>query len=192
MSDPSDAVHEPDPTVGGDVYAESPHYDERMAVQRQGLRFYGQPSDHEALDWAWVDNQLRTSGTYWVVARSTVRPHPRPIWGIWHDSCLYVSIGSPALLAQLATDPVVTVHLESGNDVVIVEGRACGPCDDAKVIAAYDAKYDWSYDLAEYGPLTSITPTAILAWQASGWAGRGGFERSGRWNFPATLNAGCL
>ena len=96
---------------------------------------------------------------------------------------MYLSIGTPLTARLLAEDPVVTVHLESGTDVVIVEGAAAGSVDDPAVLADYDRKYDWSYDLAEYGALTCVAPETILAWRAAGFAGRDGFQQVGRWTF---------
>jgi hypothetical protein len=154
-----------------------------VAGEWQRPLFYGQPSDHDPLEWSWVEGQLLGAGIYWVVANSDGHPHPRPVWGVWRASRLYLSIGTPTLRRALAVDPRVTVHLESGTDVVIFEGRAEGSCDDDGVIAAYDQKYDWSYDIAEYGPLAAISPSTVLAWQAAGWAGRQSFQRSGRWEF---------
>jgi hypothetical protein len=135
-------------------------YDHPVPGQRP--RFYGQPSDHDPLEWSWVDGQLLAAGIYWVVAGSDEHLHPR---------------------RALAVDARVTVHLESGTDVVIMEGRSESPCDDDRVIAAYDQKYDWSYDIAEYGPLTAIAPLTVLAWQVAGWRGGESFQRSGRWEF---------
>jgi hypothetical protein len=83
----------------------------------------------------------------------------------------------------LAVDPAVTVHLDSGTEVVIVNGRMSGSSDDAKILAEYDEKYDWSYDLTQYWPLTGISPEAVLAWRTAGWAGRDSFQQSGRWVF---------
>jgi hypothetical protein len=102
---------------------------------------------------------------------------------VWRASQLYLSVGSPGIRRAIARDPEVTVHLGSATDVVILEGRAVGPCEDEQVIATYDLKYDWSYQFDEYGPLTTIAPSVVLAWQVAGWAGRDGFRRSGRWEF---------
>jgi hypothetical protein len=154
-----------------------------MASPR-AIRFYGQVSEHAALEWEWVDGQLRRAGTYWVTARTTGHPHPRPVWGVWRSSQLFVSIGTPVTRQALAVDPAVTVHLDSGTEVVIVEGRASGPSEDAEILAEYDEKYDWSYDPAQNGPLTRITPETVLAWRTAGWAGRESFQQSGRWAFP--------
>jgi hypothetical protein len=148
------------------------------------LRLYGAPAEQPALAWSWVATQLREAGTYWVVAASAGHPHPRPVWGVWHDDGLALSIGGPVLAAALETNPECTVHLDSGTDVVVVEGiarRGAGP--DPEAIAAYDRKYDWQYDVAEYGPFTYLVPTVVLAWRAAGWAGREGFQQVGRWRF---------
>jgi hypothetical protein len=149
------------------------------------LSFFGRSADCGPLDWAWVRSQLDAAGTYWVVGRSTGPPHPRPVWGVWHDDALHLSVGGPVLQAQLVADPRVTVHLESGTDVVIVEGIAA-PSDPARSVAAierYDDKYDWSYVVDDYGPLTEVRPVTVLAWRSAGWAGRDGFQQAGRWRF---------
>jgi hypothetical protein len=148
------------------------------------LHLYGARSDRPALDWESVERRLVEAGTYWVTARSAGHPHPRPVWGIWSRRALLLSIGSPGLVASVGRDPRITVHLDSGTDVVIVEGTAqLLQESDAASIAAYDAKYEWTYDLDEYGPLTRVDPTVVMAWRSGGWAGRDGFEAVGRWTF---------
>ena len=158
-------------------------YDSSMPGARQRALFYGHPADHEPLPWSWVEGELVRSGTYWVVARSSRYPHPRPVWGIWLEDRLYLSIGTPALRQTLADDPVITTHLESGTDVVIVQGEIVGTTIDLDAIAAYNKKYEWSYDIEEYGPLSVVAPSKVLAWQVAGWAGRESFQRSGTWKF---------
>jgi hypothetical protein len=153
------------------------------------LRLYTQPSDHDRLDWGWVDDQLRAAGTYWVVLATSPEqprrpPHPRPVWGVWEDQRLALSIGSPVVRRLVENDAPATIHLDSGTDVVIVEGVVAGPTDHTDTVAAYEAKYDWSYDVAEYGPLTVVVPTTVLAWRTAGWAGRDSFQQTGRWTFP--------
>ena len=76
------------------------------------------------------------------------------------------------------------MHLDSGTDVVVVEGIAQRIIEpDAALVAAYDRKYDWQYSYDEYGPFTRITPTIVHAWRSAGWAGRDGFQSVGRWRF---------
>lgn len=148
------------------------------------LRLYGEVADAAPLDWAWVEDQLDAAGTYWIVPRGEGHPHPRPVWGVWADGALHLSIGSVVVGRLLADDPTATVHLDSGTDVVILEVRAdgvSGTAPDDPVIGAYDAKYDWHYTIDEYGPLTRLRPATVLAWRSAGWAGRDGFRQVGRW-----------
>lgn len=155
-----------------------------MPQRGRALRLYGTPSNADELPWADVDEALRAAGTFWVVARAGGHPHPRPVWGLWHDERLHLSIGSPVLARQLRADPTVTVHLDSGTDVVVLEGRVVGHHADAAVVAAYVEKYDRPYDVAEFGPLTLVAPERVLAWRAAGRDGRDGFASAGRWEFP--------
>ncbi len=155
-----------------------------MTASYEPLRMFGGLSDSAALAWSWVEAQLRESETYWVdVDGSGPRPHARPVWGVWQDELLHLSIGTPALRRAAQPGAAATVHLDSGIDVVIVEGDVVGPTGTAEVIDAYDTKYDWQYDLDQYGPLTTIAPANVLAWRAAGPAGRDGFQHTGRWTW---------
>ena len=145
---------------------------------------YGERSDVAPLDWAWVDAELGAAGTYWCTAGGGRHPHPRPVWGVWADRWLHLSIGSPVVARLLERNPNVTVHLDSSTDVVIVEGTVVGFVDDVTVLRAYNDKYDWNYTIEEYGPLTRVAPSTALAWRSAGWAGRDGFQHTGRWRFP--------
>ncbi len=149
------------------------------------LRLYREVSERPGVEWPWVDDQLRAAGTYWVAAPAPggARPHPRPVWGVWLDDHLHLSVGSPTLAGQLAPGTGVAVHLDSGTDVVIVEGDVVGPSGGPDAVAAYDTKYDWSYDVAAYGAFTLIRPATVLAWRAGGWAGRDSFQTTSRWDF---------
>lgn len=155
-----------------------------MEPVAQQLIMYGQPSDAEPLDWAWVHEQLAAAGTYWVVTPGTGHPHPRPVWGVWSGRRLHLSIGSPTLVRALEPGGLVTVHLGSATDVVVLEGVASGTTADADLLGVYNEKYDWSYSVDEYGPLTSIVASTVIAWCSAGWAGRDGFQATGRWHIP--------
>ena len=162
-----------------------------MDLAAAPLWFYGEATEVEPLEWQWVEEQLRAAGTYWIVATAEVGfPHPRPVWGVWSpvdDGGLWLSIGSPRIAAQIASGPLVTAHLESGVDVVIVEGLAAVVEDQGQLAGftgAYDSKYDWAYSVAEYGPPTRIEPTTVIGWRSGGWAGRDGFRRASKWRRP--------
>lgn len=146
---------------------------------------YGARAEVGGLEWSWVEDQLLNAGAYWVVAPGSDHPHPRPVWGIWHQEELFLSIGSPKLKAESEANRPVTVHLGSINDVVIVEGRAAGSVADSHVLDAYNDKYDWDYVVSAYGSFTRVAPSKVIAWRSAGWAGRDGFQATGRWTFPA-------
>ncbi len=144
---------------------------------------YGSPAGGDRLDWTWVEDQLVKAGAYWIVAPGVGNPHPRPVWGIWHDEGLFLSIGSPEIKRRTQDGNPVAVHLGSVTDVVIVDGDAAGAFSDGVLLDAYNAKYDWDYSVDEYGPLTRIEPRKVIAWRSAGWAGREGFQETGRWTF---------
>jgi len=159
-----------------------------VAPQERTLRLYGTPSDQDPLAWSWVEEQLEAAGTYWLVARSTGHPHPRPVWGIWHGRRLHLSVGSPTLRRCVDRDPMVTVHLDSGTDVVLVEGTTGHTTErgtPSSVIDAYNAKYDWDYRVEQYGELVVVQPLRVLAWRTAGWAGRDSFQSTGCWHFDS-------
>jgi hypothetical protein len=155
----------------------------QMGPRPERLVMYGEPSDVALLDWDWVDAELSAAGTYWVTPSGDGRPHPRPVWGVWSDELLHLSIGSPVLARLLEQDADLVVHLDSSVDVVIVEGTVAGTTGDASVLEAYNEKYDWTYTVEEYGRLTSVAPASVLAWRSAGWAGRDGFQHTGRFRF---------
>jgi hypothetical protein len=155
------------------------------APRAKPLRLYGSVSELAPLPWDWVDAQLRDAGTYWVVGRGVDVPAARPVWGVWHDLALHLSIGSPTVRAALDADPRVTVHLPSGTDVVLVEGAVTGTGAPDELVRAYDDKYDWRYDVGEYGPFTAVEPSIVMAWRAAGRDGRDSFQTGGRWVFDA-------
>ncbi len=88
---------------------------------------YGIPrSTKGLLDWAHLDDRLRAATVYWIATSGPGGvPRVRPVDGLWHDGVLYVG-GSPATrwARDLATNPRISVHLDDGSDVVILEGEA--------------------------------------------------------------------
>ncbi len=88
---------------------------------------YGAPdTDEGLLPWEWAEQKLTEAPNYWfATVRPNGRPHASPIWGIWMDGALYFD-GSPETrrMKNIAANPNVAVHLESGDEVVIIEGAA--------------------------------------------------------------------
>src|SRR3954471_8763711 len=88
---------------------------------------YGVPRDGsgaELLPWRTSVDRLERARSYWIcTTRADGRPHAAPVWGLWLDDALWFSTGRASLKARnLARDPRLVVHLESGDEVVILEG----------------------------------------------------------------------
>jgi hypothetical protein len=157
-----------------------------MAPEVEPLTMYGTDAALPQLDWSWARERLVDAPIYWVSAAGATLPHPRPVWGVWRDDdVLALSIGTPANRRRLESGSEAVVHLESGLDVVIVEGRGAGVNGDTDgdAVSTYNAKYEWDYDVEQYGPLTLVAPDAVLAWRSAGYAGRDGFVAASRFRF---------
>lgn len=88
---------------------------------------YGPQDDLDGvLPWSWAEDRLRRSRNYWVVTTAPDgAPHVAPVWGAWVDGALWFGTDpSSAKGRHLARDGRVVVHLESGDEAVIVHGRA--------------------------------------------------------------------
>ena len=100
---------------------------EPKAVTRPDMApSYGLSSEPEGmLPWGWAVEQLVASRNYWVcTTRPDGRPHAAPVWGLWADDALYFGTDPASRKGRnLAENPELVVHLESGDDVVILEGR---------------------------------------------------------------------
>ena len=88
--------------------------------------------------------RLRAALTYWLATtRPDGRPHSMPVWGVWVDDALWFGTGGQKA-RNLAHQPYAVAHVESGEDVAIVEGpveRLPFAEAPAAVVAAYGAKY---------------------------------------------------
>ena len=152
---------------------------------------YGVPSDDEGLlTWSWVVERLEQARTYWFsTTRPDGRPHAMPAWAVWLDGVLYFE-GSPATrrARNLAGNPATVVHLESGSEVVILEGEAREAGRPVRALAerlaaAFTAKYVETDDYRpgpdqwDAGGLWVLRPRVAFAWSA--------FPRDvTRWRFP--------
>jgi hypothetical protein len=131
-------------------------------------RMFGGYAGSASLPWGWATERLSRARTYWIVTtRPTGQPHSRPVWGVWLDTTFYFSTGS--LAAQnLATQPAITVHLDSGNEVVIIEGVAQQVSDVSlleQVVSLYNQKYHWDLDPKQLpGPFYAVRPQVAFGW----------------------------
>jgi len=141
---------------------------------------YGVPASGEGLlAWSDVESRLRRAKHYWLsTVRPDLRPHSVPRWGVWVDGRFYYD-GAPTTrhVRNLEQNPAVTLTLESGREVVIVEGESRPTRADpdglgtrlAEAFTKYAPEYapgpdSWAGELG--GGLRVITPSRALAWFA--------------------------
>jgi len=131
-------------------------------------RMFGGRLEPVRLPWKWATERLSRARNYWIATtRPEGQPHSRPVWGVWLDDAFYFSTGS--LAAQnLAANPAITVHLESGSEVVIIEGAAELVGDAGlveRVVSLYNQKYNWVMDPNNLpGPFYAVRPRVAFGW----------------------------
>ena len=126
--------------------------------------------------WEHVQRRMAESLSYWIATtRRDGRPHVTPIWGVWLDDTFYFD-GSPETTRgrNIAANPNIAVHLESADDVVIMEGQAyqiAAPSLDLRerLAQTYTAKYAaQNYapgpETWEHGGLYIFHTRKVLAW----------------------------
>lgn len=127
------------------------------------------------LDWAWARTRLERAECYWLVSSASTEsvPAPRPVWGVWVDDRLLLSVGSPSHWHNMARNPAVAVHLGDPVEVVIVEGRArkgTGTTLLARFVDMYNDKYDWDFEptmpIVVDGVIEVVAST-VIAWVAA-------------------------
>ena len=142
----------------------------------------------QPVPWAEIEDKLRAAPNYWV---STItpdgRPHDRPVDGVWVDGALVFG-GSPDTrwVRNVQQNRAISVHLPSGDDVVILEGDVELVVDAAHPLsepsrAASKAKYPQYYpgdDLQEHQPFWMFRPSVAYAWTLEGFP-----KGATRWTF---------
>ena len=80
----------------------------------------------EPVQWTWVVERMADARSYWVATtRADGGPHVSPVWGVWRDGAFHFFTDPASLKARnIRRDPRAVVHLESGDEVVIMEGDA--------------------------------------------------------------------
>lgn len=119
------------------------------------------------LRWSWAAERLDRAHNYWVTtARADGHPYSRPVWGLWFDGA--VVFESWSLDENLKRAQNVEVHLESGDEVVIIKGTAERLDDPAKArrfVTRYNEKYSWNWDPKNPPELIwAIRPQIAFGW----------------------------
>lgn len=146
----------------------------------------------EMLTWSFVESRMHSAQNYWIVsAAPNGRPHAVPVWGAWLDDVFYF-VGAGRKIRNLRANPQAVVHLESADEVVIIEGsfeeikrrdEAFLQRLDDDFVRKYET-YRPSENLDNAGSSTNVPvglfaifPKTVLAWS--------GFARNAtRWRIP--------
>lgn len=124
------------------------------------------------MKWADVEKRLAASRNYWICStRSDGRPHAMPVWGFYMDGAIFFGTGRTTLKARnLARKPTAVIHLESGDDAIIVETNVEEqPLDDPAFRRRVDAlsrkKYKMPLMVLPESVLYRARPKVVLAWR---------------------------
>src|SRR2546427_10515105 len=142
-------------------------------------KLYGARKRKEYLPWGHAEERLGRSRNYWIcTSRPDGRPHSIPLWGMWVEGALYFGTARATRKSRnLLQNPPVSVHLESGDDVIILEGRASEGSDPGNVKqldAASRAKYKMPLVMIPgESVMYRVRPRAVLAWLERDMSGTG-------------------
>jgi PPOX class probable F420-dependent enzyme len=136
----------------------------------------------DTMTWTEVSARLAAARTYWLGSTTpSGAPHAAPVWGVVTGETLYLYSERGTVKARnLAADPRVVVHLESGEDVLVVRGIAEDlgtPSDVPAVVAALAAKYTRPGDQQylpsadpDFDVVYAIRPRSAMAWRLDDYA----------------------
>ena len=155
-------------------------------AQRPHMPDYGIAKGQKGmLSWDWVDEQMSQARNYWICStKPDGRPHAAPVWGVWMDNTLYFSSSRKSQKGRnLAASPEVAIHLDSGDDVVMLEGRVEEVTDKAvlaRMVEVYGAKYEFKPNPeGEPGNVYyAVKPRLAFAWHEKNFP-----QSATRWKF---------
>lgn len=148
----------------------------KTKTSRPYMPGYGiQPVDKQAglLPWSYVSERMLSAHNYWVSStRPDGRPHVAPVWGLWHEETFYFSSGRESRKAQnFAANSAAVVHLESGDQTVILEGHVeiVGEGKEKELLKGLDKSYEAKYKvpLVGLGNIYRLRIERALAWRES-------------------------
>ncbi len=133
----------------------------------------------EPIQWTWVVERMTAARNYWIATtRADGSPHLSPVWGVWHGDAFHFFTDEDSLKARnIRRDPRAVVHLESGDEVVVMEGTLEPVSAAPGIVSAYESKYGLSLGDEPEG-LYRLGLSKVLAWLESDFP-----KTATRWNF---------
>jgi Pyridoxamine 5'-phosphate oxidase len=129
------------------------------------------------MTWAEIAERLSAPRQYWLNTTTPAdTPHSAPVWGVVTEETLYFYSKRNTVKARnLAADPRSVVHLESGEDVLIVHGLLDDlgiPAGVPSVVSALAAKYTRPQDQQylpsndpDFDVVYALRPRSAMAWR---------------------------
>ena len=137
------------------------------------------------LAWSHAEERLERARNYWIATtRPDCGPHAAPVWGVWVEGSLYFGTDRSSVKGRnLAHSPELIVHLESGDDVVILEGEVEEVRDQTSFVAidaAYRVKYGMGVsDAGDEGAVWYV----VRPRKAHAWLENDFLNTATRWRF---------
>jgi hypothetical protein len=135
---------------------------------------YGIPKHNQGLlPWSHVIDRMSQASHYWIcTVDAKGHPHVTPVDGLWLNGRLYFG-GSPQTRRNrnLLTNPAVSVHLDSSDDVVILQGEAHLQMPDHELAVqlskASAAKYGYAPGPEDYeaSGVHIFRPLTVFGWK---------------------------
>ena len=135
----------------------------------------------EPIEWSWVVERMTNARSYWVATtRADGRPHVMPVWGIWiDDAFIFVTDTNSFKARNIRRDPSAAVHLDSGDEVVILEGSFEEVSSTPEMVSEYERKYNISpVGVSDSEGVYRLRPDKVLAWTESDFP-----KNATRWRF---------
>ncbi|OLS16475.1 MAG: hypothetical protein HeimC3_54180 [Candidatus Heimdallarchaeota archaeon LC_3] len=134
---------------------------------------YGiEKSDNGLLSWDFVQNEMKNAKNYWLsTTRSDGRPHAIPIWGSWINDNFYFGGGLETQNRKnLAKNPHIVIHSESGTKTVIIEGTVAIE-ENKDLIKVIQKDYMRKYNIDHPPPFYRVKKTKAFCWDMNDYAG---------------------
>jgi general stress protein 26 len=125
------------------------------------------------ITWEHANDKLARETVYWVSTASPQgRPHSAPVWGIWKQNSFYFETDPNSIKGRnLSNDQRIVVHVQDGNDTVILEGSARIEKKPEKLkqlrkdyVNKYQYTPDWSNEKDQI--VFRVEPMIVHAWKA--------------------------
>jgi general stress protein 26 len=124
---------------------------------------------------------MEASRNYWIASVSPGgRPHVAPVWGVWYQDAFYFSTDQHSRKGlNIASRPSVVIHLESGDEAVMIQGQA-EPTKETPLLREVDGEYfkKYAYHL-DAGQTYKVSPKIALAWTEKDFTGN-----ATKWELP--------